>query len=209
MTRIIADISVSVDGFVTGPDPGPDSALGIGGEALHTWAFSGDPDDRRVLREGTARSGAVVRGRRLFDLVDGPNGWDDKTGYGAGEVGKPAFVVVTNSPPESVRLTDLDWTFVTTGLSDAVATARELAKAASSDSGKELDVVLMGGGATIGSALDAGLVDTLSLHLAPVVLGAGTPLFTGGAPRILAQRSVTPTSTATHLSYDVLRRRGS
>ncbi|MET8784176.1 MULTISPECIES: dihydrofolate reductase family protein [unclassified Streptomyces] len=204
MTRIIADISASLDGFVTGPDPGPHSGLGSGGEALHTWAFSGDPDDRRVLREGTARSGAVVLGRRLFDLVDGPDGWDDTTGYGAREVGKPAFVVVTASPPESVRLTDLDWTFVTTGLPDAVAVARRRAEAASSDSGKELDVVLMGGGATVGSALDAGLVDGLTLHLAPVVLGGGTPLFTGGTPRTLVQRSVTSTSTATHLTYDVL-----
>jgi dihydrofolate reductase len=103
MTRIIADISVSLDGFVAGSGPSPDNGLGTGGEALHTWAFSGDPDDRRVLREGTARSGAVVLGRHLFDVVDGPNGWDDTTGYGAGEVGKPAFVVVTSSPPESVR----------------------------------------------------------------------------------------------------------
>ncbi|MET9412291.1 dihydrofolate reductase family protein [Streptomyces sp. NPDC002935] len=204
MTRIIADISVSVDGFVTGPDPGPDNGLGTGGEAVHAWAFSDDPDDRRVLREGTARSGAVVLGRRLFDLVDGPNGWDDRVGYGADEVGKPAFVVVTSSPPKSVRLTDLDWTFVTTGLSDAVTAARERAEAASTDSGKDLDVVLMGGGATIGSAIEAGLVDELSLHLAPVVLGAGTPLFTGGTPRTLVQRSVTSTSTATHLTYDVL-----
>ncbi|MFH8492555.1 dihydrofolate reductase family protein [Streptomyces coeruleorubidus] len=204
MTRIIADISVSLDGFVTGPGPAPDNGLGTGGEALHTWAFSDDPDDRRYLREGTARSGAVVLGRHLFDVVDGPNGWDDKTGYGAGEVGKPAFVVVTSSPPETVRLTDLDWTFVTTGLSDAVTAARERAVAASSQSGKDLDVVIMGGGTTIGSALDAGLVDALTLHLAPVVLGAGTPLFTGGAPRALVQRSVTSTSTATHLTYDVL-----
>ncbi|MFI6208987.1 dihydrofolate reductase family protein [Streptomyces sp. NPDC051041] len=205
MTRLIADISASLDGFVTGPDPGPDNGLGTGGEALHTWAFSDDPDDRRVLREGTARSGAVVLGRRLFDVVDGPNGWDDTSGYGAGEVGRPAFVVVTSSPPKSVRTTDLDWTFVTTGLPDAVTTARERAEAASSDSGQDLDVVLMGGGATIGSALDAGLVDTLTLHLAPVVLGAGTPLFTGGRPRTLVQRSAVPTSTATHLTYDVLR----
>ncbi|MFE4424172.1 dihydrofolate reductase family protein [Streptomyces sp. NPDC056817] len=205
MTRIVADISVSLDGFVTGPDPGPDNGLGTGGEALHTWAFSDDPDDRRYLREATARSGAVVLGRRLFDVVDGPNGWDDKTGYGAGEVGKPAFVVVTSSPPESVRLTDLDWTFVTTGLPGAVTAARERAEAASSDSGKDLDVVLMGGGAMIGSALDAGLVDALTLHLAPVVLGAGTPLFTGGAPRTLVQRSVISTSTATHLTYDLFR----
>ncbi|NLU75595.1 dihydrofolate reductase [Streptomyces sp. HNM0575] len=204
MTRIIGDISVSLDGFVTGPGPGPESGLGTAGDALHTWAFSDDPDDRRVLREATARSGAVVLGRRLFDVVDGPNGWDDTTGYGAGEVGKPAFVVVTSSPPESVRLTELDWTFVTTGLADAVTAARERAEAASADSGKDLDVVLMGGGATVGSALGEGLVDGLALHLAPVVLGAGTPLFTGGAQRRLVQRSVTPTSTATHLIYDVL-----
>ncbi|MFE4535298.1 dihydrofolate reductase family protein [Streptomyces scopuliridis] len=204
MNRIIADISVSLDGFVTGPNPGPDNGLGTGGEALHTWAFSDDPEDRGVLREATARSGAVVLGRRLFDVVDGPHGWGETSGYGAGEVGRPAFVVVTSSPPESVRLTDLDWTFVTTGLPDAVAAARERAEAAASGSGKDLDVVLMGGGATIGSALAAGLVDTLTLHLAPVVLGAGTPLFTGGAPRTLVRRSVTPTSTSTHLTYDVL-----
>ncbi|WP_370614373.1 dihydrofolate reductase family protein [Mumia sp. Pv 4-285] len=204
MTRIVADISVSLDGFVTGPDPGPDNGLGTGGEALHTWAFSDDPDDQRLLRDGTAQTGAVVLGRRLFDIVDGPHGWTDETGYGAGEVGKPSFVVVTSTQPDSVRLTDLDWTFVTTGLSDAVSTARGRAESASTDRGEELDVVLMGGGATIGSALAAGLVDTLTLHLAPVVLGAGTPLFTGAAPRTLVQRSVTPTSTVTHLTYDVV-----
>lgn len=203
MTRIIADISVSLDGFVTGPDPGQGNGLGTGGAALHAWAFSDDPDDRRVLREATARSGAVVLGRRLFDAVDGPEGWNDEVGYGAGEAGKPAFVVVTSSPPESVRLTDLDWTFVTTGLPDAVAAARKRAEAAA-HRGEELDVVLMGGGATVGSALVAGLVDTLTLHLAPVVLGAGTPLFTGGVPRTLVQRRVIPTSTATHLTYEVV-----
>jgi riboflavin biosynthesis pyrimidine reductase len=62
----------------------------------------------------------------------------------------------------------------------------------------------MGGGAMVRSALDAGLVDALTLHLAPVVLGAGTPLFTGGAPRTLVQRSVLSSSAATHLTYDVL-----
>jgi dihydrofolate reductase len=199
MTRIIADISVSIDGFVTGPDPDLDNGLGTGGEALHAWAFSDDPEDRRILREATARSGAVILGRKLFDIVDGPKGWDDNVGYGASEVGKPAFVVVTSAPPESMRLTDLDWTFVTTGLSDAVSVARERVEVA----GQDLDVVLMGGGATVGSALAAGLVDVLSLHLSPVVLGAGTPLSTGGARRTLVQRSVTVTSTATHLLYDV------
>src|SRR5687768_16576126 len=95
MTRIMADISVSLDGFVTGPGPGPRSGLGTGGEALHNWAFSTDPEDRRILRETTARSGAVVLGRRLFDVVDRPQGWSEETGYGAGEAGRPAFVVVT------------------------------------------------------------------------------------------------------------------
>lgn len=65
----------------------------------------------------------------------------------------------------------------------------------------------MGGGATVGSALDAGLVDQLTLHLAPVVLGAGTPLFSGAARRTLVQRSVISTSTVTHLTYDVVGRR--
>lgn len=194
---------MSLDGFVTGPDAGPANGLGTGGEPLHHWAFSDDPDDRQVLRDGNARSGAVVLGRRLFDVVDGPGGWNDEVGYGAAEVGKPAFVVVTGTEPASVRLASLDWTFVTTGLADAVAAARQRAEAASAVRGTDLDVVLMGGGATVGSALAAGLVDMLSLHLAPVVLGAGTPLFTGGAPRTLTQRSVVPTTTATHLVYTV------
>ncbi len=82
---------------------------------------------------------------------------------------------------------------------------RIIADISVSDSGKDLDVILMGGGATVGSALDAGLVDALTLHLAPIVLGARTPLFTGEAPRTLVQRSVISTSTATHLTYDVSR----
>lgn len=203
MTRVTADISVSLDGFVTGPDPGPDNGLGTGGEALHHWAFSDDPDDRRILREATARSGAVVLGRRLFDIVDAPGGWNDEVGYGAEEVGRPPFVVITSSPPDSVRLTDLDWTFTTTGVADAVNVARDRAAATSSERGADLDVVIMGGGMVVGSAVAAGLVDVLTVHLAPVILGGGTPLFTGGPTRTLVQRDVVVTSTATHLTYDV------
>lgn len=164
MTRIIADMPVSLDGFVTGPDPGPDNGLGTGGEALHTWAFSDAPDDRRILPgdrplgRSRPRPPPLRRGRRAERL-------GEVTGYGVGEVGKPASVVVTSSPPGSVRTTSLDWTFVTTGLPDALTAARERAQAASPDSGKDLDVVLKGGGTAIGSALDAGLVDALSVHL--------------------------------------------
>jgi dihydrofolate reductase len=204
MTRVVADISISLDGFVTGPHPGPDNGLGDGGEALHTWAFSDDPADQRLLREATGRSGAVMMGRTLFDIVDGPDGWDEETGYGAGEVGTPPFVVVTSEAPEHVRQTHLDWTFVTTGIEDAVAAARRKAEEESSRRGADLDVVLMGGGMLIGTALEAGLVDVLSLHLAPVVLGGGTPLFRARTHRVLRRTGAIMTSTATHLTYDVL-----
>ncbi|MDN4163442.1 dihydrofolate reductase family protein [Nocardioides abyssi] len=204
MTRIVADISVSLDGFVTGPDAGLDNGLGTGGEPLHAWAFSDDPDDARVLQEATSRSGAVVLGRNLFDVVDGPGGWDEDVGYGAREATRPAFVVVTSTPPASVRLRDHDWTFVTTGLADAVDAARRAAEEASAAAGRPLDVVLMGGGALVGSALALGLVDSLSLHLSPVVLGGGTPLFVSGARRELTQRRVVATTTAVHVTYDVV-----
>ncbi|MEY9951755.1 dihydrofolate reductase family protein [Leifsonia sp. EB34] len=203
MTRVVADITVSLDGYVTGPDAGPGNGLGTGGTPLHHWVFSDDPDDKRILAAATERSGAVVMGRNLFDVIDGPGGWSDELGYGATEVGTPPFVVVTSSPPSSVRLTGLDWTFVTTGLEDAVAAARSSAEAASAERGADLDAVLMGGGALIGSALAAGLVDTLVLHLSPIILGAGTPLFRGSRPCELVQREVVVTSTATHLTYDV------
>ncbi|MFF2773205.1 dihydrofolate reductase family protein, partial [Streptomyces bacillaris] len=93
--------------------------------------------------------------------------------------------------------------FATTGREDAVATARALAEAQSAARGADLDAILMGGGALVGSALAAGLVDTLVLHLSPIVLRAGTPLFTGSQPCRLVQREVVVTSTATHLTYDV------
>jgi dihydrofolate reductase len=203
MTRVIADITMSLDGFVTGPDAGPGNGLGTGGEPLHRWVFSDDPDDQRILAAATARSGAVVMGRNLFDVIDAPDGWSDELGYGATEVGKPSFVVVTSTVPQSVRLTGLDWTFATTGMEDAVATARSLAEAASAERGADLDAILMGGGALVGSALAAGLVDTLVLHLSPIILGAGTPLFTGARTTRLVQREVVVTTTATHLTYDV------
>jgi len=199
MTRVVGDISISLDGFVTGPNPGPENGLGDGGEALHTWAFSDDPVDREQLRSATASSGAVVLGRNLFDVVDGPQGWNDEVGYGAREVGRPPFFVVTSDPPVRTRLAF--WTFVTTGLRDAVAQAREAAENGDGDR----DVVLMGGGATVGSALDAGLLDVLVLHLSPVVLGDGTPLFVGGHRHDLVQRSATPSTTAVHVVYDVVR----
>jgi dihydrofolate reductase len=191
----VADITVSVDGFVTGPDPGPELGLGVGGEALHRWAIdSDDPVDAAILRESTAATGAVVMGRRLFDIVDGPEGWDDTRGYGAGEVGRPPLVVVTHRPPTEVRLTH-DLTFVTTGVADAVAAARDLAG--------DLETVVMGGADVVRQCVDAGLVDMLHLHIAPLLLGAGTPLFVGAARRELRDPSVRASEHATHITWRV------
>lgn len=195
MTKVIADITMSLDGFVTGPDPDLEHGLGVGGEPLHTWAFSDDPVDAEQLSTGTGRSGAVIMGRRLFDIIDGPGGWDDDVGYGARETGRPPFFVVTHAAPATRRLVDLDFTFVT----DGIAAAVEQAKAAAGAK----DAVIMGGGDVIAQALDAGLVDQLHVHVSPIVLGAGTPLFRGVGRIEMRQTDVQVSSTATHITYEL------
>jgi dihydrofolate reductase len=192
MSKVVGDITVSLDGFVTGPDPGPEEGLGRGGEELHRWALDGDAVDAAVLAETTVATGVVVMGRRLFDIVDGPHGWTDEMGYGAREAATPPVLVVTRVPPDTVRLADR-FTFVVDGLASAVSKAVAMAE--------DRDVVLMGGATLIRSALAGGLLDELRLHLAPVLLGAGTPLFTGGPPRTLRQIHVRPSGHATHLTY--------
>lgn len=195
MTKVVADISMSLDGFVTGPDPDLEHGLGRGGEPLHTWAVQSTADvDAEVLREATEASGAVVMGRRLFDIVDGPHGWSDDMGYGAGLAGTPPFFVVTHSVPRQVRL-GLRFTFVTDGLDAAINQAR--------DAAEDKDVFVMGGGDVVRQCVDRGLADELRIHLAPIVLGSGTPLFAGCGRRQLVQRSVRVSPAATHLTYGV------
>jgi dihydrofolate reductase len=192
MTKVVADISVSLDGFVTGPGAGPQSGLGVGGEALHTWALQPDAIDRAVLEESVAATGVVIMGRRLFDIIDAPSGWNDEMGYGADLAAEPPVLVVTRNPPDQVRLADR-MTFVVDGIASAVAKGIAMAE--------DRDVVIMGGGETIRRAIEAGVVDELRLHVAPVLLGAGTPLFAGAAPRALRQIHVLASGHATHLTY--------
>jgi dihydrofolate reductase len=194
MAKVVADISVSLDGFVTGPDPGPDNGLGLGGGPLHTWALEPDAIDAEVLADATDATGVVVMGRRLFDIIDGPQGWTDEMGYGAAHAAQPPILVVTRRPPDMVRLADRV-TFIVDGIGSAVSKAVAMAE--------ERDVVIMGGGAIIRGALDAGVVYELRLHLSPVILGSGTPLFTGNTPRTLRQIHVRASSHATHLTYRV------
>jgi len=191
---VIADISVSLDGFVTGPDPDLEHGLGIGGEPIHTWALDPDEVDEVAIDEGMA-AGAVIQGRKLFDIIDGPKGWNDEMGYGAARAGQPQIVVVTHQAPENPRLTK-GFHFETGGIEAAVERARSLAG--------DKPVVIMGGAEVIRSALAANLVHVLKLHLAPVLLGSGTPLFTADSPRPqLVQSKVLVSSHATHLTYTV------
>ena len=131
-------------------------------------------------------------GRTLFDIVDGPHGWNDEVGYGAQHAATPPFFVVTHrGRPDHVRL-EHDFTFVPDPKS-AVAAARDAA------GGK--DVVVMGGGSVIRQCVLAGLVDELSLHVSPIVFGGGTPLFGDGDRVELRQTGVRPSATAIHVTY--------
>ena len=196
MSAVVADITISLDGFVTGPDAGPEAGLGRGGEDLHAWVMSDHEVDRAMLEQAGAASGAVVMGRNLFDVIDGPHGWTDEMGYGADVDARPPFFVVTSRRPDAVRLADShDFTFVLDGPVAAV----EQARAAAGDR----DVYVMGGGQVVRSCLDAGVVDRLRLHISPLVLGGGTPLFDASTPRTLVQQDVRVSPHAVHVTYDV------
>src|SRR3954470_14462432 len=185
MPNVIADITMSLDGFVTGE--GADDQHGLGdAPELHTWVMQQDAVDTEILEQATAESGAVVMGRRLFDIVNAPDGWNKDMGYGADQTGRPPFFVVTHAAPQDVRLErDLGMriTFV-----DDLVSAIDRARAAATHG----DVVLMGGGDIIGQAREAGLVDDLRLHLAPMLLGGGPPLFKAGTRQIYRQLEVRP-----------------
>lgn len=197
MSKVIADITISLDGYVTGPLA--DSQHGLGGvDELHTWVAQQDPVDTEILGEIAATTGAVVMGRRLFDIVDGPNGWTTDMGYGAQQAATPPFFVVTHSAPQHGRLErelGMRFTFV-----DDLTTAVDQARTAATDG----HVVIMGGGDIIGQAIEQGLVDELYLHLAPLLLGGGTPLFRVGTRQRYRQRDVRPSSNAVHLTYERL-----
>jgi dihydrofolate reductase len=199
MTQVVVDISVSLDGYVTGPNAGVGNGLGDGGEAVHDWVFHGTDADRAVLDAAFESSGAVVQGRNLFDVIDAPGGWSDEMGYGAkptGEVNPPIFVV-THTPPAKTRLGDR-FRFVGSP-SEAVSQALEVAE------GK--DVYVMGGGQICHAVLAEGLADVLRLHLAPVVLGGGTRLFPAEAAPAYALELIEAVSTpaAQHLTYRVVK----
>ena len=155
-----------------------------------------DAVDTEILEGATATCGAVVMGRRLFDIVDGPDGWSEDDGVRR-RSSRDAAVLRRHPLAAAGRPAG-------TGAGHALHLRRrsgdaiDQARAAATHG----DVVIMGGGDVIGQALEQGLVDELRLHLAPMLLGGGTPLFNPGTRQMYRQREVRPSSNAVHLAYD-------
>jgi dihydrofolate reductase len=198
MTKVLAGITMSVDGYIAGPDDGPGKGLGEGGERLHYWVFGGpwtyenEPkgeatgEDAAWLAETIARVGAVVSGRATYEAA---GHWGDENPWGI-----PVFIV-THRPEEEPE--SGAFTFVS-GVEEAVDRAR----AAAGDK----DVHVMGGADVIRQALEAGLVDELTIIVAPVVLGGGKRLFEEFSSSLeLEHLGVRQSTWATFIDYRVRR----
>ncbi|WP_329054489.1 dihydrofolate reductase family protein [Amycolatopsis sp. NBC_01488] len=187
---VIAEISMSADGIVAGPDTSAEHRLGKDGDLLHDWLFGGTDADAGVAARLFDGTGAFVVGRTMFDV--GVEPWGDD-----GTFKKPVFVV-TNRPHEPVVKGPTTFTFVTDGPESAL---RQAKAAAGAD-----NVVLMGGGTTLRQYLLAGVVDELRLHVVPLLFGAGVRLFDAevGAHVKLQRTGVEETPNATHLTFRVL-----
>ncbi|MEC5425283.1 dihydrofolate reductase family protein [Virgibacillus sp. C22-A2] len=200
--KVILDISMSLDGFIAGPNDNQKQGLGEGGETLHDWLFSGDipskfntffklsSTNRKMFDEASESTGAMVVGRRTFDLV---NGW----GGSHPIPGVPVFVV-THSVPEKIMEGSTQFTFVTDGISSAIKKAKLAAGTKN---------VSVGTANVAQQCIKANLVDEILIHLVPVLLGRGIRLFDHiGTEKIQLEKiKVTEVSDVTHLRYRILK----
>lgn len=196
MSKVFTALSVSVDGYITGRDPGSGRGLGDA-TMLFDWYFDGDTPSQvfdgfqlsgpsaRVFDAAASRVGASLAGRNTYD----DSGW---AGGGAPHPHAPLVVLSHRPVPANDRQTH-----VSTGIADAVATARQLAR--------DKDVALMGGG-VVTAALQAGLVDEVLLHQVPILLGGGRSFF-GDLPEHVRLNllEAVPAPGVTHLHYKVVR----
>ena len=189
MGKVIADISMSLDGFVTASGQTPEEPLGKGGEQLHEWAFGQDEGDRELAERAAAELGALVCGRTTYD--DSLPWWEADGPTGARRL--PLCVVTHRAPEESPE--GGVYTFVTDGIERAVELAQEAA------GGR--DVAIMGGANLIQQCLAAGSVDEIGIHLAPVLFGDGTRLFADTAHQRLEPLDAVRTRAAIHLRFGV------
>jgi dihydrofolate reductase len=215
MTKLTADITMSLDGFVAGPNPSLEDPLGEGGEALHEWAFrlkqwreahgleGGEDDvDGEVVDESLAAAGATIMGRKMFSGGAGPweadpnaNGWwgDDPPFH------HPVFVLTSHAREPLAMQGGTTFTFVTDGIESALDQARAVAG--------EKNVHVAGGADVVQQYLNAGLLDELQIHVAPMLLGSGTRLLDNLDAAAIELRATRVRSSpyVTHLKYEVAR----
>ena len=187
MPKLRFRISMSVDGFVAGPDQSVENPLGIGGESLHEWVFplrywremqgmpgGGVNASDQFLRDSHANIGASNMGRNMFGGHPGPwkatNPWTGWWGKNP-PYHRPVFVI-THHPREPLRLEGGNtFNFVTDGIESALEQARRVAG--------DKDVEFVGGATVANEYLEAGLIDAMDLSVAPILLGGGARMFDG------------------------------
>ncbi|SIR89083.1 Dihydrofolate reductase [Natronorubrum daqingense] len=211
MAEVRASISVSLDGFVAGPNDSRENPLGDGGKRLHEWIYDlaswrevhgleGGQTDRadEIFAESIENVGAVVMGRRMFDNGEGPWGDEPFEGHWGEDppFGVPVFVL-THHERAPLELGETTFTFVTDGLEVALERATEAADGA--------DVSTAGGARTIQQCVEAGVLDELEVHIAPVLLGDGIRLFerSAHAGTELERTRVVESPGVTHLQFRV------
>ena len=217
MSKLRLDISISLDGFVAGPNQTLEQPLGEGGEGLHEWVVAvaawrerhglpgGETNvDDDVVKETVASAGATVMGRRMFSGGEGPWESDPNPDAWWGDdppFHHPVFVLTHHAREPVTKQGGTTFTFVT----DGIEAALEQARAAAGDK----DVAIGGGGSVAQQYLKAGLLDEFQLHVVPVLLGDGVRLFenhVAEAPGELECTRVIESPTGvTHLRYRVVK----
>jgi dihydrofolate reductase len=209
--RVLYSASISLDGFAAGPDQGPDHPLGVGGDRLHDWVRElavwraqhglegGVENESTDVYDGDDNEGALVMGRGMFG--GGPGPWDPAWRGWWGEdppFHLPVFVLTHHARDPLEMEGGTTFSFVTDGIGAALDAARAAA------GGR--DVAICGGATTAGQYLAAGLVDEVTLHVVPALLGDGVRLFTPELASVrLEQVRVVEAPGVAHLTYRVLR----
>jgi dihydrofolate reductase len=214
MSKLRCDISISLDGFVAGPNQSEESPLGEGGELLHEWVVplavwrqahgkqGGEVNESaRIVEEARENIGAAVMGRNMFGPIGGGPWGDEWTGWWGDDppFHYPVFIV-THHPRDPVEMEGgTTFHFVTDGIESALEQATKAA------GGK--DVGLWGGGHIVQQYLAAGLLDELELHVVPLLLGDGARIFgdLADAPVQLEQIRAVEAPGVTHLKYRIVK----
>jgi len=204
MGKVYVELSMSLDGFIAGPNDGPELPLGEGGERLFTWYGSGDTDfplpgtdmvfkisraSADLLQEDWNQIGAMVTGRRTFDIA---GAWGGNPPYGW------TSFIVTHNPPQAWVKAGSPFTFVTDGIANALAQAKQAAAAKN---------VVVGGTTIVKQCLEAGLLDEIHIELAHMLLGDGIRLFgpLGIAPIELERLHTVEGTGVTHIGFRVVK----